>query len=212
MFTSSSPSPAKLTLKGRQDGNSTQSPRRPKPSAATLTPVALRKKEDNSLQTPSPARPSPLKKRHATATTAARDGVNTADIIEGLREKFQQLNMLRTTAAEALLQEYKRSAEERIGVAEKLVESLKRENEALKRRLSEQDGTNAAPAGLSRRVSDVSNLTADRPDALRPIVELYRQLSGLQVSADLDSGEAGDSLTWHCLLSGRQGGNHLEGW
>lgn len=111
--------------------------------------------------------------------------------------------MLRTTAAEALLQEYKKNAEERIVAAERLIESVKKENEALKKKLSESDNNNSLNS-QSRRVSDVSTLTVDRMDTLRPIIDLYRQLSGLQISADIDAGEV--SLKWHCLLAGRQGG------
>jgi len=63
-----------------------------------------------------------------------------------LKERFEQLTMMRTTTAEKLLQDYKRIAETRIqGIlgsiedfiifiaAENLIESLKNENELVKK-------------------------------------------------------------------------------
>jgi hypothetical protein len=67
---------------------------------------------------------------------------------EDLQRRFEQLNMLRTTNAEKLLAEYKRTAETRDHAAQKLMESLKAENSLLKERIESQT--------RSRRDSNVS--------------------------------------------------------
>lgn len=103
--------------------------------------------------------------------------------------------MLRTTAAEALLDEFKKSAEQRIQAAEKVIEGLKKENEALRKKTESLMQTKAG------RVSDVSTLSSEQTEALRPIVDLYGRLSGLEISTDLDR----DNL-WHCSINGKQGG------
>jgi hypothetical protein len=101
--------------------------------------------------------------------------------------------MLRTTAAEALLEEYKKSAEDRIKAAERVIEGLRKENESLRRKAE------SGPA-KSARVSDVSAVSADQANGLRPIVDLYGRLSGLEILSDLET----ENL-WHCSINGRQG-------
>lgn len=162
----------------------------------------------HSSTTTSFATPVQPRKRHLQSTLAAdlaKSSTQTpSDVIEELRQKFQQLNMLRTTAAEALLEDYKKTSEERIMAAERVIDSLRRENEALKTRLEEHTGStngNLAAPRTPSRLSDASTLTVERTDLFRPLLELYESLSGLRVTTDLDQ-----ERLWHCSLGGRQGG------
>lgn len=83
-------------------------------------------------------------------------------IVDDLKAKFDQLSMLRTTAAELLLAEYKASAEKRIIAAEGMIEALRRENEMLKKQ--QQKNQDSRPESVNRsastgRISDVSTLS-----------------------------------------------------
>lgn len=90
---------------------------------------------------------SPLKK---PVVPACQDE-DLAARFEDLQRRFEQLNMLRSTNAEKLLAEYKRSAETRDHAAQKLIESLKTENSLLKERAESQT--------RSRRDSNISVLS-----------------------------------------------------
>lgn len=160
---------------------------------ATLSPQTTR----------SPRRPN--KRPAEDAIVSTRD----SSVFDELRQKFDQLSMLRTTAAEQLLEEYKKSAEQRIQAAERLIESLRQENNDLRTRTA-QAALSPSPPPLPR-LSDVSSLsTQEEPlrtarsvggSALGPIIELYQSLTGLAISATEDS----DNL-WRCTIAGRQGG------
>jgi hypothetical protein len=147
-----------------------------------------------------PARRTIQRNQAAISPTKRKLPLNpsSSEIIDELREKFQHLNMLRTTAAEALLEEYKKSSEDRIKAAERVIDGLRKENESLRKR-----SENSNPV-RSSRVSDVSTLSVDQASGLRPIVDLYGKLTGLEVAADSET-----LNLWHCSISGRQGGNPI---
>lgn len=127
---------------------------------------------------------------------------------DDLQRRFEQLNMLRTTNAEKLLSEYKRTAETRDHAAQKLIESLKNENALLKERVESQT--------RSRRDSNVSVMSTTSVGTsiearnvillfviisyccLENIIELYRNLCGLSM-------ETLEENKWSCTVEGRHG-------
>lgn len=163
-----------------------------------------------------------------TTTGSGGTGASGNKLIDELKAKFDQLSMLRTTAAESLLEEYKTSAERRISAAEGMIEALRRENELLRQQQQHQSQEHApGPVGrpvLTGRSSDVS--ISSRPDDpnskavvgnsgasrwrfvvsdVGSLLELYRNLSGLQLVPDDEH-----SQCWHCSLGGRLGGWRLD--
>lgn len=156
---------------------SSSSPNKNSPAPRVRTKSAFRKNNEESS-----ADESILRKRP----------VIESNVLEELREKFQQLNMLRTTAAEALLDEYKKSAEERIQVAERVISALTQENESLRRTIPKNE--------INGRLSDVSSLSL-AGGAFRSTIDLYTNLSGLQVITDSEAEQL-----YHCSLKGRHGG------
>lgn len=76
---------------------------------------------------------------------------NEGKVVEELRRNFHQLTVLRTTAAEKLLDEYKKKMSNQLAAAEKLIDSLKKENEELHRK------NTAADSVKGRRLSDISS-------------------------------------------------------
>lgn len=143
---------------------------------------------DSSRENPVSARPMPNKSQ------------STESIIDELRQKFQQLNMLRTTAAESLLEQYKENAESRIKASESLIESLRLENQALKQHLKEASSSINLRSD-NHRMSDISIITNDRVEQPKPLIDLYRRMSGMQILVDSES-----TNLWHCSLEGRHGG------
>lgn len=107
----------------------------------------------------SPAKDSII---HGAKNTLGVDVPSRGKIIDDLKAKFDQLSMLRTTAVESLLAEYKASAEKRIAASEGLIEALRRENEMLKQQHQKyQDSVSESanrPASTGR-TSDVSTLS-----------------------------------------------------
>ena len=138
-----------------------------------------------------------------------------------MKEKFEKLNILRTTEAERLLDDYKRTfaAQKQstfsfflftltliIG-ADQLISGLKAENERLKKQISETQST--------RRESSVSVLsstassTSDRLTGLSRQVDLYRELTGLEM-VEVQTGEDEDRMQWKCSLIGRSPNHPLN--
>lgn len=184
-------SPSVKAAQGRKKAASPKSSPQSKTKLNTSKASTLVVTTNDALVTP-----VQLRKRSIQATLHPSTTTSTSiDLIEELRQNFQQLTMLRTTAAEALLEEYKKTSEERITAAERVIESLKRENEALKKSCEA-----AIVPRTPSRLSDVSTLATERTDLVRPLLDLYENLSGLRVSADLDQ-----PRLWHCSIAGRQG-------
>lgn len=114
-----------------------------------------RKSVTFSIPSPTKAIKSPVKKAEKVAQEGA-DGLLSASrvpMLEELRQKFQQLTLLRTTAAEKLLEDYKKRSNQQIEAAERLIESLRRENECLRAQVVTTDNFVKG----SRRLSDISS-------------------------------------------------------
>ncbi len=200
-----------------------------KSHAAPALPLPVRARDNSPLQAPpiapfrraaAPGLPSHAagpSGYHRGAPTVgaygAADGISgQAEVIEGMRQKFDELNMLRTTAAERALEDYKRAAERRIQAAEALIEALRQENEVLSKRSSEEERLHHLLPHAGR-LSDVSSTStarggggafggrAEDDGPLQAVVDLYQSLSGLQVSPD----DERPSSLWHCSIGGRQG-------
>lgn len=119
------------------------------------TPDADKVEDDVPMNRVAPRRTrSPTKKSVPSNTTRGGD----SSIIEELKNRFQELSILRTTAAEALLAEYKSAAEARIEAAEKVIDAFRKENELLKQ---QQQRPIHHDGDLSdrRRISDVSTIS-----------------------------------------------------
>lgn len=90
---------------------------------------------------------------------------NPPSLIEELKRKFDELNVLRTSAAESMLAEYKISSNARIAAAEKLIDALRKENAKLveenqrKSQTTLNESTNLEPAssGLDSLRKDPSS-------------------------------------------------------
>ena len=104
------------------------------------------------------------------------------------------------------MEEYKQKSEARSHAASSLINSLREENTRLKASLQEFYGSNGNAAqrrdsitSITTTTSTLSNTPIDR------ILELYRVLTGLEISAT-----ALDESHWRCRLSGKKGGFDFE--
>lgn len=115
--------------------------------------------------------------------------------LQELQSQFEKLSMLRTTAAEQLLEDYKKNSEARFAASQNLISSLRAENALLKERVSSLTSKSSRESNVSMLSMMSTNTTA----ASSNLIYLYKNLSGLSI-------EPVDENKWNCSIEGRQGG------
>lgn len=126
-----------------------------------------------------------------------------------MKEKFERLNLLRTTEAEKLLSDYKKtftaqkqSTDELQFIvvgADQLINGLKSENERRKAQIQQLTNNSRRDSNVSVTSTTSSHSsTADQLQNLSRLADLYRELSGLEM-------ESVSEWTWKCTLTGRLG-------
>jgi hypothetical protein len=112
------------------------------------------------------------------------------------------LTTLRTTAAEKLLDDFKRVADAKSRTSDALIDALRQENAQLKQALIDTNtSSNATTVNRRDSVSSVnsaaSNATSSDGAVAAKVAEMYRAISGLDLVCTGDE-------QWRCTLSGRK--------
>lgn len=122
------------------------------------------KEIENSKSPRKPLKSSPLKRNFTPDANQ--------EIVDGLRENFHRLSVLRSTEAETLLAQYRESAERRIAAGERLIEGLRQEKMQLLERLNNRTETHVLES-RSTPVKRVSSAYSDISNSSRKFFNLW---------------------------------------
>jgi hypothetical protein len=100
---------------------------------------------------------------HSTNKQNFKSSTNQ-ELIDELRDNFHRLSVLRSTDAEALLIEYRESAEKRIIAGERLIESLRKEKDELLARFSSSTEHHTSNLGSEIRSTPIRRISSSYSD------------------------------------------------